>query len=97
MRQFAILLLLGLGACGKSGSEDANSPARNTAPVPPVAATPSMVSGNPATAQAAMIPVPADKQQLDRMLAMGYTVHEDHMHAPGVKECPFNMGGSVVQ
>lgn len=44
-----------------------------------------------------MIPVPADKAQLERMLAMGYTVHEDHMHAPGVKECPFNMGGSVVQ
>ena len=48
-------------------------------------------------AQAAMIPVPSDKVQLERMLTMGYTVHEDHLHSPGVKECPFNMGGSVVQ
>jgi hypothetical protein len=45
----------------------------------------------------AMLVVPKDKSQLQRMLAMGYTVHEDHMHPPGVKECPFNMGGSIVQ
>jgi hypothetical protein len=32
------------------------------------------------------------------MLAMGYTVHDDHMHPPGVKECPLDKeGGSVVQ
>jgi hypothetical protein len=55
------------------------------------------MTSKPTAAQAAMIPVPTDKAQLERMLAMGYTVHEDHMHAPGVKECPFNMGGSVVQ
>jgi hypothetical protein len=48
--------------------------------------------------QAAMhsIPVPKDKAQLDRMLAMGYTVHEDHMHPPGVKECPLDKAGSSV-
>ena len=55
------------------------------------------MTSTPNVAQAAMIPVPTDKAQLERVLAMGYTVHEDHMHAPGVKECPFNMGGSVVQ
>jgi hypothetical protein len=45
-----------------------------------------------------MIPVPKEQAQLQRMLAMGYTVHEDHMHPPGVKECAFDKaGGSVVQ
>jgi hypothetical protein len=47
--------------------------------------------------KAAMLAVPEDKQQLERLLALGYTVHEDHLHPPGVKECPFNMGGGVVQ
>jgi hypothetical protein len=29
---------------------------------------------------------------------MGYTVHNDHMHPPGVRECPLDKAGaSVVQ
>lgn len=95
MRRLAILLLLGFSACSKPRGDEDQQP---VAPAPAATATAqSMVSGNAATAQAAMIPVPADKQQLERMVAMGYTVHDDHLHAPGVKECPFNMGGSVVQ
>ena len=35
-----------------------------------------------------MIPIPKDQAQLKRLLAMGYTVHEDHLHAPGVTSCP---------
>jgi hypothetical protein len=53
----------------------------------------------PAKAMAEMhlIPIPKDKAQLNRLLAMGYTVHKDHMHPPGVKECPLdkNSGGVV--
>jgi hypothetical protein len=45
----------------------------------------------------AVLEVPDDKQQLKRLLALGYTVHEDHLHPPGMKQCPFNMGGGVVQ
>jgi hypothetical protein len=45
-----------------------------------------------------LIPIPKDKAQLDRLLAMGYTIHENHMHPPGVKECPFDKnGGGVVE
>jgi hypothetical protein len=55
-------------------------------------------AGAKPVAMAKMIPIPKDKAQLDRMLAMGYTVHEDHMHPPGVKECAFDKGaGSVIQ
>jgi len=93
MRLLPTLLLAGVIACGKEAEGNfAQAPAK-----PASTGAQSMVAGKQAAAKAAMIPVPADKQQLDRLIAMGYTVHEDHMHPPGVKECPFNMGGSVVQ
>jgi len=93
MRLLSIIIFLALASCGQAGEQ--RSAQRSPQPPPPAPAA-SMTS-TPNVAQAAMIPVPTDKAQLERMLAMGYTVHEDHMHAPGVKECPFNMGGSVVQ
>lgn len=43
-----------------------------------------------------MIPIPKDRAQLQRLLAMGYTVHEDHLHAPGVTSCP-KMSENPVQ
>jgi len=57
-------------------------------------------SAIPTKTSAAMhfIAIPKDKEQLDRLLAMGYTVHNDHMHPPGVRECPLDKAGaSVVQ
>ena len=96
MKLLPILVLLGVAACGKEADPAAQQPPTQPAAVTPAASQPK-VDGKPAMAQAAMIPVPADKAQLERMLTMGYTVHEDHLHSPGVKECPFNMGGSVVQ
>jgi hypothetical protein len=45
-----------------------------------------------------LIPIPKDKAQLARLVSMGYTVHENHMHPPGVKSCPFDKkGGSVIE
>lgn len=94
MRLLPTVLLLGLASCRQNSDQTAAQPSAQ-----PTASTTSSkpMASKPVTAQAAMIPVPTDKAQLERMLAMGYTVHEDHLHAPGVKECPFNMGGSVVQ
>jgi predicted flap endonuclease-1-like 5' DNA nuclease len=43
-----------------------------------------------------MIPIPKDRAQLKRLLAMGYTIHEDHLHAPGVTSCP-KMSENPVQ
>ena len=45
---------------------------------------------------ALMIMIPKDQVQLKRLLAMGYTVHEDHLHAPGVTSCP-KMSENPVQ
>jgi hypothetical protein len=57
----------------------------------------SKIAGKTAPTKATLLEVPEDKQQLDRLLAMGYTVHDEHLHPPGTKECPFDMGGGVVQ
>jgi len=94
MKGFAILILLVLGACGRqppSADQRATKKGAIT-----MRAAQSMPSAKPAAMH--FIAVPKDKAQLDRLLAMGYTVHNDHMHPPGVKECPLDKaGGSVVQ
>lgn len=45
-------------------------------------------SGAAAMKSEPLMTVPADKAQLDRLLSLGYTVHDDHMHKPGVAACP---------
>jgi hypothetical protein len=96
MRRFAILLLLGIATCGKQADRQAQRSAKPAVMTSTTAAQSTM----PGKTLAAMhfIAVPKDKAQLNRLLAMGYTVHNDHMHPPGVKECPLDKaGGSVVQ
>jgi hypothetical protein len=91
-----MLLLFGLGACGKQ-AHPAGDPQKTGAAQSTSLAVAQAMTGSKAAAMHS-IPVPKDKAQLDRMLAMGYTVHEDHMHPPGVKECPLDKAGaSVVQ
>ena len=93
MKRIALVLAFSLTACGKDAAPPVQSP---KASAPATSAMPTMAS-KPKTMER-MIPVPTDKAQLKRMLALGYTVHEDHMHPPGVKECAFDKaGGSVVQ
>ena len=45
--------------------------------------------------QAQLVSVPKDPAQLKRLESLGYTVHEDHLHAPGVTTCP-KMGDDPV-
>lgn len=91
MRWLAILLLLALAGCGRQADSKAAQP------VTRAAAAQSMIAGK-SSAEMRLIPIPKDKAQLNRLLAMGYTIHGDHMHPPGVKECPFDKnGGGVVE
>lgn len=92
MRRIAILLVLGMPACGQQPSDQATRQQPTAAMAPQ-----SKMAAASAAAKASVLPIPEDKQQLQRLLAMGYVVHEDHLHPPGMKECPFSMGGSVVQ
>jgi hypothetical protein len=43
-----------------------------------------------------IIPMPKDQAELDRMILAGFTPHGDHLHPPGVKECPLAQGSEAV-
>ena len=89
MRLFVALLVFGASACGQE--PEPNEVAAEPAP----AATP---MAQPTAAQKSMlVPIPDDKAQLLRLETMGYTVHDDHLHLPGVKACPMDMSGGPVQ
>ena len=84
-------VLLGLAAC--SQQKHAGDTHRILALSAPAKA--SVPATRPAK-RALMIPIPKDHAQLQRLLAMGYTIHEDHLHAPGVTSCP-KMSENPVQ
>ena len=95
MTRVTIVLLLALAACGKHSDRNAAQAPTKPVALPSAAAGQSAMPAKPAEMK--MIPIPKDKAQLARLLTMGYTVHNDHMHPPGVKSCPFDKnGGSIV-
>jgi hypothetical protein len=83
----SLCLLLALAACSQQNHD--RTAERKASPPP--ALLPAKMSK-----AALMIPIPKDPAQLKRLLAMGYTVHEDHLHAPGVTSCP-KMSENPVQ
>ena len=85
-----ILLALALAACGRS-QEPAEA---NRASVPEAL---NVVDGNAAqSAIPAVVPMPKDQADLDRMILAGYTPHADHLQSPGVNECPLTKGTDAV-
>ncbi len=44
----------------------------------------------------AVVPLPKDQAELDRMILAGYTPHGTHLHRPGVKACPLAQGSEAV-
>ena len=75
-----IVLLLALGACSQQPAEQSQETAAPAEAAPATADAP--------VHQAAMVSVPKDPAKLQRLQKMGYSVHEDHLHAPGVSSCP---------
>ena len=88
MRRLALLIALGVAACDQAQQDRAEAPA----PAAPDATLPAA----PASQPAAIVPLPEDKAQLDRMILAGYTPHADHLHPPGVNECPLTKGTEAV-
>jgi hypothetical protein len=82
-----LVAILALAACSQQRHEQAS--AQKGSPVPEILPA-------KASKAALMIPIPKDQARLKRLLAMGYTVHEDHLHAPGVTSCP-KMSENPVQ
>ena len=83
-------LLLLVTAC----SEERRDEAAPAPPMPPEAPIPQPAAA--AMKSEPLMPVPGDKAQLDRLLTLGYTVHDDHMHKPGVAACP-KMSNDMVR
>jgi hypothetical protein len=88
------LVLLGLAACGQDKHSQTGPETRQVPSVSVPAKASMPAAGSPK--RALMIPIPTDRAQLQRLLAMGYTIHEDHLHAPGVTSCP-KMSENPVQ
>lgn len=97
MKRLAIVIL-GLAACAKQPDHKRApqiAPKAPALPAMPSAQSP-MRAGKAAT-EMKLIPIPKDKAQLARLVAMGYTIHQNHMHPPGVKSCPFDKkAGSLI-
>lgn len=89
------MLLIGLVACSKEPQRKPALASPNTAELPAAPAMQSRASGKVA-AEMKMIPIPKDKAQLARLISIGYTVHENHLHPPGVNSCPFDKNGASV-
>jgi hypothetical protein len=89
MKQMVPMVVLAMCACGPNGEE--NQPAPNSAALNAV-----LPPSGPASRQEAVVPRPADQSQIDRMILAGYTPHGDHLHPPGVKECPMAQGSNAV-
>jgi PBP1b-binding outer membrane lipoprotein LpoB len=95
MRIFVALLLL--AGCAQESEPEANAvetSAAPPAPVRPPATVPQ--AGQPQPNQSsALMAIPEDPQAVAKLEAMGYTIHMDHLHAPGVTTCP-KMGNDPV-
>lgn len=96
MKRLAIVIL-GIGACAKQADEKSTQQVPSKALALPTPTAQSAMPGK-AGAEMKLIPIPKDKAQLARLVSMGYTVHQNHMHPPGVKSCPFDKNaGSLVE
>ena len=90
MNRFLLLTLIATAGCAQESDRGE--------PPPPSPAQEVAVPMQPkVTKTEAVLPLPEDKAQLERMVTMGYTPHDDHLHPPGVKECPISMGGDPIQ
>lgn len=89
MKTFIVLLALGLCACEREAGEGERKAA-------PAAAGNVLEDLAPVTRTNAVVPKPTDQAQLDRMILAGFTPHSDHLHPPGVNECPLTKGTEAV-
>ena len=89
MRQMLLLIALGVSACQRDAADRSSTPDSG-------ALNAVLPTQGPASRKQAVVQKPADQAQLDRMILAGYTPHGNHLHPPGVKECPLAQGTDVV-
>ena len=89
MKRLFIVIALSACACDRQSQQNASAPM-------PAAADGMLEKQAPASKPPAVIPRPDDQAQLDRMILAGYTPHGQHLHPPGVNECPLAQGSEAV-
>ena len=89
MKRLILLIAIGASACERAPDGQAAVP-------PPAAPDATLPAPAPASRTDAVVPLPEDQAQLDRMILAGYTPHSDHLHPPGVNECPMANGTEAV-
>lgn len=89
MKRLALLLALGIGACERGPSDDPPASA-------PGASNTALPGRAPARQSGGVVPKPTDQAQLDRMILAGFTPHGEHLHPPGVNQCPLSKGSEAV-
>lgn len=88
MRQLWLILLLVSGGCDRQPEATKATSAPQRAELPQL--------DGPKSKVPAVVPMPKDKADLDRMILAGYTPHGNHLHSPGVNECPLSKGNEAV-
>lgn len=88
MKRHLILIALVVCACDRQSQQSTGAPTPT--------ADGMLETQAPASKPPAVVPMPKDKAQLDRMILAGYTPHGKHLHPPGVKECPLAQGSEAV-
>lgn len=87
MRHLLLLVALGAVACDRAPEERASAPK----PAAPREVTTSQSQQSKAPP---VLPMPKDQMELDRLILAGYTPHGEHLHPPGVKNCPVAKEGN---
>ena len=89
MKRRLVLIALAACACNRQPQDNHAAPA-------PAIPKEVIATKAPASKPPSVVPLPKDKAQLDRMILAGYTPHGNHLHAPGVIECPLAQGSEAV-
>ena len=87
MRHLLLLIALGSFACNRAPEERASAP--KPAESLQTVSAPAQQSKAPL-----VLPMPKDQNELDRLVLAGYTPHGEHLHPPGVKNCPLASEGN---
>ena len=88
MRQLLLILALLTAGCERRPEEAKNISAPGRIDIPQI--------DGPQSKIPAVVPMPKDQADLDRMILAGYTPHGNHLHSPGVNECPLAKGNEAV-
>jgi hypothetical protein len=89
MKRLVPLIALAASAC-------TDDPQRNTASSTPAATDVMRPAQSRQSRPPKVVPMPKEQADLDRMILAGFTPHSDHLHPPGVKECPIAQGSEAV-